>query len=241
MTHQDQSFHQTDHHHKDHAAYKARRLRLSGGGNSSRRHSFRFYSSFVAIMRFVLPGIAFGLLAWVVITTETNIPGFRPGDTMVTMADIRRLATINPIYHGLDQNDQHFSLHASAAVLAPEDPHLVELDQPKGEMMLEDKSWVMLASEAGLYDRKHNRLDLFGPVTILHEEGYNMTADTAHVEARMRVASSQSRVLGTGPRGNIEAAGFRFETQEDRLTFIGPAYLVLYPKSLEDQQAYVLP
>lgn len=204
------------------------RLSMSGG-----------YSLFVGVMKIVLPAAAtvfiLLLLAWPELT-----PG-KPGidldlsDLAITQPD--DLAMLNARFSGFDSRNQPFLVTADVASQASESDSVIALELPKADIALVDGTWVQLSAREGLYDRETQTVDLVGQVSFFHDKGFELHTETARVDLEDGSAMGRETVTGQGLFGQIEAAGFDSFDQGDRIIFLGPSHLTLFPGAQADGSA----
>jgi lipopolysaccharide export system protein LptC len=132
----------------------------------------------------------------------------------------------NAQYKGLDQHGQPFTLSANAANDQGTDD--VALAGPQGDISLSTGAWLMLKSDAGLFNQKLQTLGLKGNVTLYRNDGTMMTAPDAKIDLKQGNANSASPVQAAGPFGTLNAAGgFNLSDRGADVVFNGPATLTL--------------
>lgn len=221
-----------------------RRFSYAPSGRSSRgrwsfeRHTGFFtsagYGVFVGVMKVLLPAMAavfvLLLLAW---------PELDPGEetrslklSELTVERPESLSMLNARFSGFDEQNRPFSISADVARQFAESEDLIALELPKADITLRDGTWMALTAREGIYDRELQTMDLSGDVTFFHERGFEMHGETAEVDLLGGTAMSREPVAGQGVFGTIEAAGFDSFDQGNRIVFLGPTRLVLFPESL---------
>ena len=90
-------------------------------------------------------------------------------------------------------------------------------------------------SEEGTFFRDLDVLDLFGQVSLFHDQGYEFRTQSAQFDAKSGAASGDSPVVGHGPFGQIEGAGFRINGDGTRVTFTGKSKLIIYQGKATDK------
>jgi len=192
------------------------------GANAARR------SRAVGIFKAILPVAAALILIALAIT-----PGLRagPGADRVTykVANAPQSSGShmeNAQYQGLDQHGQPFTLTAKAANDQGTDD--VALAQPQGDIALASGAWLMLRSDAGMFNQKSQTLGLKGNVTLYRNDGTTMSAPDAKIDLRQGSAITASPVQAAGPFGTLNAAGgFNLTDRGADVVFNGPATLTL--------------
>jgi lipopolysaccharide export system protein LptC len=189
------------------------------------------YSRFVSLMKVLLPAVAFVLLllvaAWPYLDRMDN--SFRIGFAALKARDVSSPRMVNPRYVGLDKNHRPFAVTADLATDETGSAAVVALEMPKADITLDDGSWLVLTSEAGVYSRDAQNLALAGDVTLYHDSGYEIRTAAADVDLAGGNASGNEPVAGHGPFGDLRSEGFRLSDKGKVITFTGKAQLVLYP------------
>jgi lipopolysaccharide export system protein LptC len=129
-------------------------------------------------------------------------------------------------YRGVDQRGQPFTLTADAANQQNADD--IALSQPQGDITLTSGAWLMLKSDAGLFDQKLQTLGLKGNVTLYRNDGTMMLSPDAKIDLKAGSAVSASPVQANGPFGTLNAAGgFVLSDRGADVVFNGPVTLTL--------------
>ncbi len=196
-----------------------------------RSGSIRRYTWFVRISKGVLPLIAAGLMA-----TVAAWPYLQESDAfplpIASWSEVAiDLKLVGPEFTGVDRYDRPYMLTAKEARQARDDPELVTLSQPQGDITLQDQSWITLSAETGSFYKDMEILDLAGSVNLFHDDGYEFRTLSAQFDMQTGVASGDERIEGQGPFGRVEAEGFRIKGNGTVVQFVGKSRLVIYPKS----------
>lgn len=129
-------------------------------------------------------------------------------------------------YRGVDQHGQPFTLTADSANQQSGDN--VALANPQGDITLASGAWLMLKSDAGLFDQKLQTLGLSGTVTLYRNDGTMVTAPAASIDLKQGSAASSAPVQAAGPFGTLNAAGgFLLTDRGADVLFNGPVTMVL--------------
>lgn len=203
-----------------------------------RRHS-GWYSVFVQTMKVVLPLVALGLVALVVIWPhlQTDDLRFRIGFAAIQSNVDDGPNLLNPRYVGTDDDNQPFSITADIAKrLSGEGTETkIGLQVPKADITLEDGTWLVLTANTGVYARSDRTLDLEGEVNLFHDEGYEFRTEQAQIDLRAGTAQGDVPVEGQGPFGTLKSqGGFRMLDKGKRIIFTGKSKLVMLPRSKKD-------
>jgi lipopolysaccharide export system protein LptC len=136
---------------------------------------------------------------------------------------------INPRYVGTDKNNQPFAGTSDVARQSADDRMKIDLDVPKGDIALNDGTWLMLTAETGVYARTDKTLDLVGGVTLFHDSGYELRTDSAFIDLEKGTAEGGRPVRGQGPFGDLRSEGFILLDKGKVIYFTGKSKLVIHP------------
>jgi lipopolysaccharide export system protein LptC len=182
----------------------------------------------VTVFKAILPVTAVMILVALAVA-----PGLRsgPGSQRVsyrveTTANAAASRMEDAQYRGVDQHGQPFTLTAGAANQQGSDD--IALSDPAGDITLASGAWLMLKSNAGLFNEKLQTLGLSGDVTLYRNDGTMMTGPDARIDLKGGGATSSSPVQAAGPFGTLNAAGgFVLSDRGADVLFNGPVTMVL--------------
>jgi len=180
----------------------------------------------VRIGRVLLPALALGLLAALALWPEFDRVedrarlsyrvGVAPGGVQV----------IGPRYDSVDREGRPFTVSADTAV-QDATTEALDLDRPRADLFTSD-GWLLLEAERGRYDRRAERLDLSGGVTLWEDRGAMIRTARATILTGAGTAEGDRPVAAQGPFGMLDAeGGFRITGRGDVVLFLGPARAVL--------------
>jgi len=200
------------------------------GDQGPRRHTAG-YSSFVRAMKFLLPGIALLLIGLIVAWPHIQVPEskFRIGFANLTVKEADDPSMLNPRYLGSDEKNQPYSITAEIARRLATGGNVVELDNPKADILLEDNTWLVLTAKRGIFGRESEILDLIGAVVLYHDSGYEFLTEKAKIDLEKSIVVGDQPIRGQGPFGNLEAEGFRLVDKGKKIYFTGKSKLTIYP------------
>lgn len=196
------------------------------------------YSIFVGFLKILLPAVAVALILLVVVWPEISRDGreFRVRVSDISLEQADSLTMLNARFEGVDDKERQFTLTADEATQTTDDENLIRLELPKGDITLEDGTWMAMTAREGRYRRDTQMLDLNGEVTLFHDRGFELRTEAAQVDLEAGVARGSEDVEGQGPFGNLEAEGFEVLDRGARVLFTGKSRAVLYPKTEQDTQ-----
>lgn len=190
---------------------------------SGNRHSRR-----VALLKRVLPAIGLALLlliaAWPRLAALWERLAFPPID----LREARELRMIDPRYSGADRLGRPFVVTAAVGRQVPDRQDLVSLETPRADMKTHGGVDIVVTAATGIYQSQAELLDLFGRVTLVHQNGTRFATDTARVDVANNTAEGSDPVAGDGPSGDIKAEGFRLVDKGDTIIFTGKSDMHLH-------------
>jgi lipopolysaccharide export system protein LptC len=129
-------------------------------------------------------------------------------------------------YRSIDERGRPYTITASTARQVGD--NRVDLIDPKGDLTLQNGTWLMLQARQGVYRRHDNALDLSRHVTLYRDDGTTMVTDSAALDLRSGAAAGAEPVHAEGPFGRLNAAGgFTATDKGEQIFFAGPAHLLL--------------
>jgi lipopolysaccharide export system protein LptC len=199
-----------------------------------RRYSV-FYSNLVTLLKLVLPSVAVGLVAMILLWPQINpLDGrFRIKPVAVSMDDLENLRMVNPRYVGSDSQDQPYTITADQALQVSGDANVTDLVKPKGDITLNDGTWLSLTADGGTYRKKEQLLDLEGHVNLFHDGGYELLTHRAHLDLAKNTAAGNDAVTGQGPDTELSGEGFRVFNRGQQVMVTGQSRLVIRPMPAE--------
>ena len=184
----------------------------------------------IGVLKTLLPSFAIGMVllifAWPQINVESERFGLGVSELAADYTD--SLSLLNARFDGVDEEGRPFSLSADEASQPSSVNEVVDLSLPKGDITLNDGTWLALTARTGKYDRQGNMLDLKGAVSLFHDQGFELQTETAAVDLEAGRAEGRDPVKGQGPFGQLLADGFRVEDRGDTIVFTGRSRMILH-------------
>jgi lipopolysaccharide export system protein LptC len=199
----------------------------------------------VALLRRLLPALGLGLL--LLIATWPRLAPLweriRTGFPAIDLRDAQELRMINPRYTGVDRRGRPFVVTAAVGRQVPKHQDLMSLQKPHADLKTNGGADITLIARTGIYQQQTQLLDLFGNVTLVHQNGTRFVTDRARVNGARETAEGDDPVAGQGPSGRIKAQGFRVLDKGDTILFTGRADALLKsaPRSAKAPAPAVLP
>jgi lipopolysaccharide export system protein LptC len=185
------------------------------------------YSRRVALLKLALPAIGVSLLLLVVAWPRVAPLFDRFRLTAIDLREARELRMINPRYAGTDRDGRPFVITAAVGRQVPQRDDVMSLDQPVAHVQSHSGARIVVTSDSGVYQTQTQYLDLFGNVTINHEDGTTFVTSAARLDAANDAAEGSAPVEGHGPRGDIAAQGFRILDNGTITIFTGKSNMLL--------------
>ena len=188
------------------------------------RHSRR-----VALLKRVLPAIGLALLLLIAVWPRLAPlwERMRLAFPAIDLREAGELRMINPHYSGADRQGRPFVVTAAIGRQVPDRQDLVSLEMPRADMKTHSGTGITVTAATGIYQSQAQLLDLFGQVTLVHQNGTRFVTDTARADVAKNTAEGSDPIAGDGPSGGIKADGFRILDKGDTIIFTGKSDLLL--------------
>jgi lipopolysaccharide export system protein LptC len=181
----------------------------------------------ITLTKLLLPAVALVLLSSIALWPEFDhakeqaLLAFRR-----ISAEIEGGELIDARYRGIDDKGRPYTL--TAATAQRDGPERVNLTIPKGDITLQDGTWLMLQAKQGVFMQDTNELDLSHDVTLYRDDGTTLVTASAAIDLKNGVAAGSEPVHAEGPFGTLDAkGGFTLVDKGASIQFAGPAHLVL--------------
>ncbi len=188
------------------------------------RHSRR-----VALLKRALPASGLALLLLIAMWPRLAPlwERMRVGFPAIDLREARQLRMINPRYAGVDRLGRPFVVTAAVGRQVPDRQDLMSLEAPRADMETHSGADVVITAATGVYQSQAQLLDLFGKVTLVHQNGTRFVTNTARVDVANNAVRGTDPVEGHGPSGDVKAQGFRVLDKGDTIIFTGKSDLLL--------------
>lgn len=169
----------------------------------ARRHSI-----VVRVLRIALPlGVVAGGLGLFLFTY------FKPMQMFEKMPDISGKLAVQgskitmelPRIAGFTRDQRAYELNAETAVQDITKPDLVELQNLRAKMEMQDKDVVQLTATSGTYNTKADKVVLHDQIVVTSQQGYKALLREAAVEMKKGNVVSEQPVEITLPSGLLKA------------------------------------
>jgi lipopolysaccharide export system protein LptC len=180
----------------------------------------------ITLTKWLLPVAAMILLALIALWPEIERATGKARLTVGHLsAEVESGHMVDARYNGVDEKGRPYTV--TAATARQLDPDRVGLTMPKGDITLENGTWVMISAREGTYVQKLSQLDLVKDVTLYRDDGTTMHTATASIDVKAGAAAGSDPVHAEGPFGILDAQGFTLMDKGTSVQFTGPAHLVL--------------
>jgi lipopolysaccharide export system protein LptC len=180
----------------------------------------------ITVTKWVLPLAALALLALIALWPEIDRASTRARLTMNHVSgELDGGKVIDARYNGVDEKGRPYTVTAATAWQI--DVERVGLTLPKGDITLENGTWLMLTSKEGTFIQHANQLDLVKEVTLYRDDGTTMHTESASIDLKAGAAAGSEPVHVEGPFGVLDAQGFTVMDKGTAIDFPGPAHVVL--------------
>jgi lipopolysaccharide export system protein LptC len=187
------------------------------------------YSRRVALLKRVLPIIGGALLLLVAAWPRLSplLDSVRLGFAAIDLREARELKMLDPRYAGIDRLNRPYVVTAAIGRQVPNHNNLMSLEQPRAVMTVHGGAKVVLTAATGIYQSQTQLLDLFGGVTLTHQNGTRFVTRRAHADFSDNTAAGHDPIEGHGPAGDIWGQGFRILDKGDTIVFTGRSHSIL--------------
>jgi lipopolysaccharide export system protein LptC len=212
------------------SAHAGREL-ISGGGGPRRRARTADLvrrRQLILMAKWILPIVALVLLSALAMWPEVAAieGGARDMVKNFSAADVSAARVTGAQYHSVDQHGRPYTLTAATAV--QDGPERINLTTPKGDITLENGTWMMVKAKQGVFIQHKNLLDLSHDVTLYRDDGTTLLTQSASLDLVRGAAAGAESVHAEGPFGTLDAqGGFTATDKGTSIEFAGPAKLVL--------------
>jgi lipopolysaccharide export system protein LptC len=180
----------------------------------------------INLTKWVLPAAAMVLLALIALWPEIDSAANKARLAMSHVSgEVEGGKLIEARYNGVDEKGRPYTLTAATAWRI--DAQKVGLTLPKGDITLENGTWLMLNSKEGTFVQGLNQLDLMKDVTLYRDDGTTMHTESASIDMKAGAAGGSEPVHVEGPFGVLDARGFTVMDKGNAVDFSGPAHVVL--------------
>jgi lipopolysaccharide export system protein LptC len=139
-----------------------------------------------------------------------------------------RIVIESPKLVGYRQDGRPYEVRAVVGVQDLSKPDVFELERLEVRVENARDSSIVMTAEKGVYNRKADHADMSGGVNIRNEKHFDMRLESAVMDFKASVMTSNKPVLLKIDGGEVAAQSVEFSQKERRATFGGGVHSVLY-------------
>jgi hypothetical protein len=179
---------------------------------------WRRHSALIHVLRRLLPALCLAIVAVIGAWAAVNaLVLSNEGGRVRGGPDIRML---NPDFQGRDDAGKPFLVRAASATRANGDMAKVTLEHPVFTLGAPADRTVVRA-ERGVYREDTRMLDLHGAVTLDDTKGNHLVTEHALVDTAKSEVRGETRIVGGGPLGRIDASSYAILNDGTVAHFVG--------------------
>jgi lipopolysaccharide export system protein LptC len=211
------------------SATRAARNLIGRAGHARRRADaaeLARHRTMILLAKWLLPALALALLCTLAmwpeverVETDARSAASRLG------GDITAARVTEAQYHSVDDHGRPYTV--TAAIAQQDGPERVNLTSPKGDITLQNGTWLMVKAKQGVFMQHSNLLDLSHDVTVYRDDGTTLLTASVSLDLTRGAAAGAEPVHAEGPFGTLDAQGFTATDKGTSIEFAGPAKLVL--------------
>lgn len=179
---------------------------------------WRRHSAFIQVLRRLLPALCVLIVAAVGGWAAVNALLLRNQGSKVRGAPEIRM--LNPNFQGRTQAGKPFLVQAASGVRDNADIAKVTLERPVFTLGPPDDRTVVHAG-IGVYHEDTRLLDLRGAVTLDDAKGDHLATEHALIDTTKSEVRGETRIIGSGPLGRIDASSYAVEDGGAVVHFVG--------------------
>jgi lipopolysaccharide export system protein LptC len=180
----------------------------------------------ISLAKFALPAVAVLLLGLLGLWPELERMANATRLSMSHVSgEVEGGKLLDARYNGIDERGRPYTITAATGWQI--DPDRIGLTMPKGDITLENGTWLMLTAKNGTYAQSLQQLDLVNDVTLYRDDGTTMHTHSASIDVKAGAAASSDDTHVEGPFGTLDAKGFTVTEKGAAIDFAGPAHVVL--------------
>jgi lipopolysaccharide export system protein LptC len=185
------------------------------------------YSRRVALLKRTLPTIGILLLLLIALWPRLTPLWERIRFPAIDLREARELRMLNPRYAGTDRLGRPYVVTAAVGHQVPDRQDLMSLERARADVKSHSGADIVVTADTAVYQSQAQLLDLFGNVTMTHENGTRFVTNTARLDIAHNAAQGDDPVEGRGPSGDIKSQGFRIYDKGDTVIFTGRSAAIL--------------
>lgn len=155
---------------------------------------------------------------------------FLPADLSLARVALKgsRIVIESPKLVGYRKDGRPYEVRAVIGMQDLAKPDVFELEQLEVRVENTKDNSIVLSAEKGVYNRKADLADMTGGVTIRDDKNFDMHLESAVMDFKSSIMTSDRPVLLNIEGGEVTAQSVNFSQKERRATFTGKVHSVLY-------------
>jgi len=133
-------------------------------------------------------------------------------------------------YEGADNKNRPYVITAKSALQDTDDQWLVNLNDLKADITMEDGTWIYISAAHGRYHHRRQNLDLRQGINLYIDNGYQLSTQAATVDMATGRVIGTTAVQGHGPAGEVRANGFEAIDFGRIIRLLGDVHMIIRPR-----------
>ncbi|MDR6756955.1 lipopolysaccharide export system protein LptC [Mycoplana sp. BE70] len=195
------------------------------------RHSAR-----VRFLKIALPAI--GLVIAAIFAVVSIVSTYLPEELAVESATIEdgKVVMKNPAISGRNRDGISYSMKADRALQDMKNPDIIQLENIRAKMPVNEKLIAQVDAVTGIYDRGRNILDMTAPFTIRLNTGLEAAFRDAHLDINGGRMSTQQAVSIQAKEASIVAQSLRMTDKGRTVVFEGDVVVNVDPAAIRNRE-----
>ncbi|HSO42867.1 MAG TPA: LPS export ABC transporter periplasmic protein LptC [Rhodospirillales bacterium] len=158
---------------------------------------------------------------------QPRVDRLRVGMATLDVVSTDAEGLVNARLSGSDARGRPFAITAEFVRQLEGAPSTLDLDQPRGRIVMEDGTETTIRADAGTYDQSTSMLELTGGVVLQTGDGSRYETAAADLDLTTGTASGSDPIQGEGPFGSVTGEGFRAIDYGETIFVSGRSTLIL--------------
>lgn len=194
------------------------------------------HSSRVRLLKIALPII--GLVIAFVFAVVSIVSTYIPDELDVESATIEdgKVVMKNPAIAGRNRDGISYSMKADRALQDMKNPDIIQLENIRAQMPVNEKMIAQVDAVTGIYDRGRNILDMTAPFTIRLNTGLEAAFRDAHLDINEGRMATQQPVTIQSKEASIVAQSLRMTDKGRTVVFEGDVVVNVDPAAIRNRE-----